>query len=73
LSYFDFNLDYPNLKEIGTKLLKYLTAIKEEFPLIAVLSQMKRASIRTKMSSLEEIARTMNFELSHEPLLEMFE
>ena len=55
------------------KLLKYLTAIKEEFPLIAVLSQMKRASIRTKMSSLEEIARTMNFELSHEPLLEMFE
>lgn len=66
-------MEYPNLKELGSKQFKYLQAIKEEFPLIGLLPQMKRVNIRAKMSSLEEIAKSMGFQLSSEDVLDLFE
>lgn len=66
-------MDSPNIRDLGTRLHKYLNAIKEDFPLIAVLPQIKRVNIRSKMSSLEEIAKSMNFTLSYEEVVDLFE
>jgi hypothetical protein len=72
MSYLDVLLEYPSSKDICSTLHKFLQAAGQDFPLVSVLPNLRRANIRYNLSSPEEMARMIGFKISETEVKEIF-
>lgn len=72
MSWLDLLVEYPASKELGTVFHKFLVELKEDFPLIAVLPNLRRADIRCKLNSPEEISQMIQFQIKETDIKELF-